>query len=631
MNENESTPDWLRTTLREAAIRPGLILYGNVRDRVYDPQQHELVTLTEFLMRTFSRDSELGFTLTGVWDQADGLRFANGRMLQRFHDALRPQSAGTRNGATQHYDVGEATANQPAATTPTGLYTNPLEAFSAMRSVMQRGTERPVFLIDWSHLAVTQAANPDQEERQCLLQLGKAMLGHVIAPMDSDHLRQSRGLIVLLAAQLGRVPPVLYQGDPHIRLIAVPTPTRAERAAFFRRHTDDLRCERPRPAGQSGAEAPQNGDTLAEVLADLTDQLTITDLRQLVSLSLRTPQPLPPLRLLNLYRFGDQRSPWEELSEEKLRRVAELLKKRVVGQGQALHQVATMIVRGYMGLAGIQHSTRHSKPKGTLFFVGPTGVGKTELAKTSAEFLFGDESAYIRFDMSEYNHEHSDQRLVGAPPGYVGFEEGGQLTNAVRQRPFSVLLFDEIEKAHPRVLDKFLQILEDGRLTDGRGETAHFSECVIIFTSNIGAANVPETTDPAVVQTHFVRAVEDHFVRELKRPELLNRLGDNIAVFQPIASDAIRRLILSKTLTPLGAHLQERYGVTLRIAPELEERYLRGARTEHGGRGLVNVLERDLLNPLAWFLFERKHQLRHGRIIAATPAGDSVAFDLQEA
>jgi hypothetical protein len=631
MDRNDSTPDWLRTTRREAAIRPAFILYGNVRDLVYDPQQHELVTLTEFLMRTFSRDTELGFTLVGVWDQADGLRFANGRMLERFHDALRPQSAGARSGGNEAYKLGETAATQPATTTPTGLYTDPLEAFAAMRTVMQRSTERPVFLVDWNHLAVTQAASPDPEERQRLLQLGKAILGDAVSPMDSDHLRQSRGLIVLIAAQLGRVPPVLYQGDPRIRLIAVPTASRAERVAFFRRHADDLRCERPRAASETGTEAPQNGDALAEVLADLTDQLTMADLRQLISLSLGTPQPLAPQRLLNLYRFGDQRSPWEELSEEKLRRVEELLKQRVVGQDQAVRQVATMTVRAYMGLAGMQHSSRHSKPKGTLFFVGPTGVGKTELAKACAEFLFGDESANIRFDMSEYNHEHSDQRLVGAPPGYVGFEEGGQLTNAVRQRPFSVLLFDEIEKAHPRVLDKFLQILEDGRLTDGRGETAHFSECVIIFTSNIGAANVPETTDPAVVQTHFVRAVEDHFVRELKRPELLNRLGDNIAVFQPIASDAIRRLILVKTLGPLRAHLQERYGVTLRIAPELEERYLRGARAEHGGRGLVNVLERDLLNPLAWFLFERKHQLRRGRIIAATPAGDSVAFDLQEA
>lgn len=130
-----------------------------------------------------------------------------------------------------------------------------------------------------------------------------------------------------------------------------------------------------------------------------------------------------------------------------------------------------ILIRAYTGLSGLQHSAKARTPKGALFFVGPTGVGKTELAKSLAQFLFGDEDACIRFDMSEFNHEHADQRLVGAPPGYVGYEQGGQLTNAVKNRPFSLLLFDEIEKAHPRILDKFLQILEDGRLTDGKGET----------------------------------------------------------------------------------------------------------------------------------------------------------------
>ncbi|MHB9308697.1 AAA family ATPase, partial [Fusobacterium polymorphum] len=154
-----------------------------------------------------------------------------------------------------------------------------------------------------------------------------------------------------------------------------------------------------------------------------------------------------------------------------------------------------------------------------LFFVGPTGVGKTELAKSLASFIFGDENACIRFDMSEYNHEHSDQRLVGAPPGYVGYEAGGQLTNAVKEKPFCVLLFDEIEKAHGRILDKFLQILEDGRLTDGKGETVYFSETIIIFTSNIGAAEVDSNIEPKEVKKQFVEKVQKHFIEVLRRPE----------------------------------------------------------------------------------------------------------------
>jgi ATP-dependent Clp protease ATP-binding subunit ClpA len=154
---------------------------------------------------------------------------------------------------------------------------------------------------------------------------------------------------------------------------------------------------------------------------------------------------------------------------------------------------AAILRRCFYNLSGAQFSRYSNRPKGVLFFAGPTGVGKTELAKTITEFIFGSEHNYIRFDMSEFSQEHADQRLVGAPPGYVGYEVGGELTNAIRQRPFSVVLFDEIEKAHPKILDIFLQILDDGRLTSGRGETAYFSESLIIFTSNLGIYEITPT------------------------------------------------------------------------------------------------------------------------------------------
>lgn len=158
----------------------------------------------------------------------------------------------------------------------------------------------------------------------------------------------------------------------------------------------------------------------------------------------------------------------------KLEKLEDIRHDRVKGQDEAIKKVKSVIIRAYTGFSGLLHSTKPHKPKGILFFVGPTGVGKTELAKVTAEFLFGDEDVCIRFDMSEYSQDHSDQRLIGAPPSYVGYDEGGQLTNAVLEKPFCVLLFDEIEKAHPRILDKFLQILEDGRLTDGHGKTVNF-------------------------------------------------------------------------------------------------------------------------------------------------------------
>lgn len=635
MSENGSTvcQEWLQAVRREASHRSALILDGKVRDLFYDLEQRQYVTLSEFLIRDLRRDRTLGFTFAGIWDHVDGLRFPDDQSRRRFEEAVDGGGRSRSHDAAigESYEVGQEA--QPATgETGTGLYPDPTEFLISIRRVLESGRERPLFILDWSHLLVTQPDHPDPTERQWILHLSKAFTGSIVAPMDSDHLRQGSGLIILLTANLGALPPIIYQGDPRVRLLSVPAPTRPERHAFFRRHVDDLRCERAKPAS---SDAPvgaggSGSEELAGALADLTDQLSYADLRQIVGLSMQTEVPLPPERLLNLYRFGDQRSPWEELGEEKLQRVDQDLQNRVIGQDRAIEHVATMVIRAYLGLGGLQHSARRSKPKGTLFFVGPTGVGKTELAKALAEFLFGDESACIRFDMSEFNHEHSDQRLVGAPPGYVGFEQGGQLTNAVRERPFCVLLFDEIEKAHGRVLDKFLQILEDGRLTDGRGETTYFSECVIIFTSNIGASQMPDSERLSDIRRHFITSVEDHFVQKLSRPELLNRLGDNIVVFDPIKDESFRRRIMAKKIEPLVSYLDERFGVGLRFGGDVEGHFLQGARSDHGGRGVVNALERDLLNPLARFLFQRKHQLRRGRTVSAALVDGQIAFDLVE-
>ncbi|MDE6472938.1 MAG: AAA family ATPase, partial [Ureaplasma sp.] len=180
-----------------------------------------------------------------------------------------------------------------------------------------------------------------------------------------------------------------------------------------------------------------------------------------------------------------------------------------------------------------------------MFFAGPTGTGKTELSKSIAEFIFGDEKRIIRFDMSEFNHEHSDQRLIGAPPGYVGYDSGGELTNKVKENPFSVLLFDEIEKAHNKILDKFLQILEDGRLTSSQGEIIDFSQTFIIFTSNIGANNANINSSFDDLEKYFINEVKKYFYEELQRPEILNRISEkNIVAFNFITDFNIIKEII---------------------------------------------------------------------------------------
>ena len=217
--------------------------------------------------------------------------------------------------------------------------------------------------------------------------------------------------------------------------------------------------------------------------------------------------------------------------------------------------------------------------------------------------------------MSEYSQSHSDQKLLGAPPGYVGYEAGGQLTNAVRENPFSILLFDEIEKAHPSIFDKFLQILEDGRMTDGQGNTVYFSECIIIFTSNLGIytrnemgvrePNVTPDMDYPEVQKKVRQAIEDYFKLELGRPEILNRIGENIVVFDFIRPEVAKQ-ILDAQVTKIVKNLATEKGIELVITEKAKSVLVTKAlgNLGNGGRGIGNIVESLLINPLARYMFD---------------------------
>jgi ATP-dependent Clp protease ATP-binding subunit ClpB len=278
-----------------------------------------------------------------------------------------------------------------------------------------------------------------------------------------------------------------------------------------------------------------------------------------------------------------------EGEKEKLLRMEEQIGKRVVGQAEAVKAVSTAVRRAR---AGLQDPNR---PIGSFMFLGPTGVGKTELTKALAEFLFDDESALIRIDMSEYMEKHSVARLIGAPPGYVGYEEGGALTEAVRRRPYQVVLFDEIEKAHPDVFNVLLQVLDDGRLTDGQGHTVDFRNTLIVMTSNLGAELLvaqPEGQDTEAVRDQVMAIVRASF-----RPEFLNRI-DEIILFHRLQKSEMARIV-DIQIARLARLLEERK-IAIKLEPSARDWLAdKGWEPAYGARPLKRVIQKSVQDPLA--------------------------------
>jgi ATP-dependent Clp protease ATP-binding subunit ClpB len=311
---------------------------------------------------------------------------------------------------------------------------------------------------------------------------------------------------------------------------------------------------------------------------------------------------------------------------QKLLKMEERLHQRVVGQDEAIGAVANAIRRAR---AGLQDPNR---PLGSFIFLGPTGVGKTELARALAEFLFDDEHAMIRIDMSEYQEKHTVSRLIGAPPGYVGYEESGQLTEAVRRRPYCVVLFDEIEKAHPEVLNVMLQLLDDGRLTDGKGRTVDFKNAVIIMTSNVGSAFIAEAAAAATlardksddeIMDEGVRRQVLEALRASFRPEFLNRV-DDIIVFHPLGRGHIREII-DIQLRQLMKRLAERK-ITVELTDRAKDLLIaEGYDPIYGARPLKRTIQREILDQLAMRVLQGT--FREGDVIRVDASGGRLAFE----
>jgi ATP-dependent Clp protease ATP-binding subunit ClpB len=296
----------------------------------------------------------------------------------------------------------------------------------------------------------------------------------------------------------------------------------------------------------------------------------------------------------------------------KLLQMEERLRERVVGQDEAIAAVANTV---RAARAGLQDPNR---PLGSFLFLGPTGVGKTETARALAEFLFDDEQAMVRIDMSEYQEKHTVSRLIGAPPGYVGYDEAGQLTEAVRRRPYSVVLFDEVEKAHPEVLNVLLQLLDDGRLTDAQGRTVDFRNTIVIMTSNLGSQWIHERgLSEDEIRERVMEAVRTHF-----RPELLNRI-DEVVIFHALGLEQIQRIVEIQ-LGGLRKRLAERK-MSLELTPAAERELARvGFDPVYGARPLKRSIQKELVQPLAMRLLQGEFADGETILVDATPTGGLV-------
>lgn len=437
-------------------------------------------------------------------------------------------------------------------------------------------------------------------------------------------------MLFLIAEKVNDIPAWFYLNNPLVKTITIPVPDLNIRKMYIDAYYDDFESVDE----ETNLDIQKNKD----MFVSYTDGFKIFDLDSLRILMQNEKLPVSKVSMgVSKFKYGIDENPWEdERLKKELSLIDEKLQERVKGQHAAVKKASSIIKSAVLGLSGLQHSSSKSKPRGIMFLAGPTGVGKTELAKSISEWLFKTDSSVIRFDMSEYSQAHTDQRLLGAPPGYVGYEQGGQLTEAVKRNPFSVLLFDEIEKAHPSILDKFLQILEDGRMTDGKGETVYFSDTLIIFTSNLGmfkeekdamgftirkptvnygddGCNEKDEEKANEMYNDYSRkimdAINNFFTLKIERPEIKNRIGENFIVFDYISYRASVEIV-KKQVSTIIKNLKNSKNINLDISKDayidIFNELKKNEHISQGGRGVGNVVESMLIRPLSNYLVENE-------------------------
>jgi energy-coupling factor transporter ATP-binding protein EcfA2 len=583
----DSRPRWLRNLIRFLPLRSQFVVSGNVRDQYP-------VEVTAGLVAPMPLVSCLGMELRRE-GMAHFLAF----------DPAQGFSVPPVHGLDQQAERDFFAKLLGLAWAENGKAAASCERFFELLEDVVRYTGEPVVLLaDFASRLLIRADLPSEAEQRGFTRA--LVLSHQVLPRPlGPEGRPFFNPVIWIVDKEGDLPDWFLLGNPKMRHIPVPPPDHGVRRLV----AGNL------AAALKGELAEEPVARLVDTFVESTEGLLVSDLVGIAQLCRSEGLALAEIgEGVRRYKLGVTEDPWKKVNREKLRQAESLIRRRVKGQAQAVTHMLDLVKRAVSGIGAKEGGG--GRPRGVAFLAGPTGVGKTELAKTITELLFGDESLCIRFDMSEFSAEHSDQRLIGAPPGYVGYDVGGELTNAVRQKPFSVVLFDEIEKAHPRILDKFLQVLDDGVLTSGRGERVYFSEAFLVFTSNLGiyrldthgerVPNVLPGEPYEEVQAKVKEEIARHFKLTLGRPEILNRLGENIMVFDFIR-DEVAVEIFDSMLDGLMRKAKQSQGVAVEFSTEAREalRRLCVADLSNGGRGIRNQLEVHFVNPLARLLFDQ--------------------------